>query len=70
MENISREDFIIWNNKTKSPVDQLDIVYHYTTLVELMNDKFVLSNDEEVRCVAELPLSWQRKINEAIERTK
>lgn len=70
MKNISKEDFIIWNNKTKSPVDRLDIVFHYTTLVELMNDKFVLSNDEEVRCVAALPLSWQHKINEAIERTK
>ena len=70
MKNISREDFIIWNNKTNAPLEDLDTVYHYTTLVELINDKFMLGDDKEFRCVAELPLSWQRKINEAIEGAK
>ena len=70
MKNISREDYIIWNYVKKQPTDRLDIVYHYTSLVELVNDGYELGLDEEYVCVAELPLKWQRKISEAIEKTK
>ena len=70
MKNISREDYIIWDNVKKQPTDRLDIVYHYTSLVELVNDGYELGLDEEYVCVAELPLEWQRKISEAIEKNK
>lgn len=68
--NISKEDFIIWNNKTNAPKEGLDTVYHYTTLVELVNDGFKLDTNEEIKSVKELPIKWQVRIDEAIERTK
>lgn len=70
MENISREDYIIWDTKNNKPLEDLDTVYHHTTLAEMINNGFSLSDGKEIRCVAEIPLNWQRKINEAIERTK
>lgn len=71
MKNISREDYIIWNIHNDEPVEGLSVVYHYSTLVELFNEGMVLElNKEELRCVAELPLKWQKEISEAIEKTK
>lgn len=70
MKNISKEDYIIWDNVLNKPCESLDIVYHYTSLVELINDNFKLGKTESFVCVAELPLEWQKKINDAIEITK
>ena len=71
LPNISREDFVIWNYKTKELVEDADIVYHYTTIIEMINGfDLSLQDDEEIKCVAELPLKWQKEINEAIENTK
>jgi len=70
MKNISREDFVLWNTKYDRPIEGFDIVYHYTTIVELFNGGFTLLNNEEFRCIAELPLGWQKKFDECIELTK
>ena len=71
LNNISKEDYIIWDNEKNEPLEDLDIVYHYTSIVELINDdNFGLKGNEEIRCVAELPLKWQKKINQAIEDCK
>ena len=71
LNNISKEDYIIWDNEKNEPLEDLDIVYHYTSIVELINgDNFGLRSNEEIRCVAELPLKWQKKINQAIEDCK
>lgn len=71
LNNISKEDYIIWDNEKNEPLEDLDIVYHYTSIVELFNgDNFGLKWNEEIRCVAELPLKWQKKINQAIEDCK
>ena len=71
LNNISKEDYIIWDNDKNEPLEDLDIVYHYTSIVELFNDdNFGLKSNEEIKCVAELPLKWQRKINQAIEDCK
>jgi hypothetical protein len=70
LKNISKEDFIIWNYKTNAPKEGLDTVYHYTTLVELVNDGFKLDDNEQFLSVRELPMRWQTIINSAIERTK
>jgi hypothetical protein len=71
LNNISKEDYIIWDNEKNEPLEDLDIVYHYTSIVELFNDdNFELKGNEEIRCVAELPLNWQKKINQAIEDCK
>lgn len=70
LKYISKEDYIIWDYVKKQPTDRLDIVYHYTSLVELVNDGYELGLDEEYVCVAELPLEWQIKINNAIKKNK
>ena len=71
MKNISKEDFILLNTKTNKPIEDLDIVYHYTSVIELVNTRSIkLGENEEFVCVAELPLSLQVKISEAIELTK
>ena len=70
MKNICNQDYIIWDENKKAPLEALDIVYHHTTLVELINDGFKLREGEKFVCVAELPLRWQLQINHAIEATK
>ena len=71
LNNISKDDYIIWNKSINEPVDDLDIVYHHTTIVEMINDcELSLQDDEEIICVAELPLKWQYKINSAIQNIK
>jgi hypothetical protein len=69
--NISKEDFILWDTINDKPLENFDTVYHYTTVVEIINDSgFKLSESQELRCVAELSLAWQKVISDAIEQTK
>ena len=71
MKNISREDYVIWNIEDDIPVEDLDIVYHYTSTIELINDGGLkLQKNEELISVAELSLTWQGLISDAIEKTK
>lgn len=71
MRNISKEDFILWDTINNRPAEDYDTVYHYTTIIEFINDNgFILSDGQELRCVAELSLGWQEIISDAIEQTK
>lgn len=70
MQNISREDYIIFDKIKNVPVEKLDIVYHYSTIIELINDGFILGEEREFVSLVELPLELQREINQAIEATK
>jgi hypothetical protein len=70
MRNISISDFILWDSVKNSPVENLDIVYHFTTIFDLINDGFKLKPNEEFKCVASLPIRWQLEISKAIEKTK
>jgi hypothetical protein len=71
MKNISKEDFILWDTINDEPLEHHDTVYHYTTVVEIINtDGFKLSEGQELRCVASLSKGWQTIISEAIEQTK
>jgi hypothetical protein len=70
LPNISKEDYVIWDNITNSPKERLDIVYHHTTLVELINDGFKLNAGEEFVCVKALPLRWQILIDAELEKCK
>jgi hypothetical protein len=70
MKNISKEDYIIWDTINDEPKEPCDVVYHHSTLVELINDGFKLNEGEEFRCVAELSVAWQKVISYAIEEVK
>jgi hypothetical protein len=70
MRNISISDFILWDSVKNIPVENLDIVYHFTTIFDMINDGFKLKPNEEFKCVASLPMCWQKEISNAIEKTK
>jgi hypothetical protein len=67
MKNISKEDFILWDNINNQPLENHDTVYHYTTVVEIINtDGFKLLEGQSLIRVSELSLDWQKIISEAI----
>jgi hypothetical protein len=70
MKNISKEDYVLWNYKTKKLIEDVDTVYHFTTVVELLNDGFQVHKDEEFIAVHALPIPLQKIISDAIENTK
>jgi len=70
LPNILREDYVIWNRKNNCPVESLDIVYHYTTVIELLNDGIQLEKNEMFVSIKSIPLIWQVFYNEQIERHK
>jgi hypothetical protein len=70
MKNISREDYVLWNYKTKKLIEDVDTVYHFTTVVDLLNDGFQVHKDKEFIAVHALPISLQKIINDAIELNK
>lgn len=70
MQNISKEDYLILDKTTKKSIESYDIVYHHTTIVELINNGFKLKPNEEIVCVAELSIEEQMKHSEAIENWK
>ena len=71
MKNISREDFILWDTINSKPIEDYDTIYHYTSLVDIINtDGFKLSEGQELICVEELSLGWKKIISEAIEENK
>ena len=70
VKNISRFDYILWDKLNNKPLEHLDTVYHYTSVIESINNGLKLKESEEFVCVAELPIAWQEKINIAIEENK
>lgn len=70
LKYISQEDYIFWNNKTDKPLEDLDSVYHYTSIVDLLNDDFHLAYEESIVRLTDLPFAWQIKINRAIKKIK
>jgi hypothetical protein len=70
LPNIFREDYVAWDTKNNCPKESLDIVYHYTSLIGLMNDGMQLEADEEFVCIKSIPLRWQVLYDAEIERNK
>jgi hypothetical protein len=70
LPNISREDYVLWDTKNNCPKEDLDIVYHYTSLIEFLNDGMQLEEGEQFWCITSIPLRWQILYNAEIERNK
>lgn len=70
LEYISKEDYIFWDHKADEPLEDLSTVYHYTSIIELLNSDFNLGYDETVIRLIDLPFMWQIKINNAIKNGK
>jgi len=70
LPNISREDYVLWDTKNNCPLEDLDIVYHYTSLIEFLNDGMKIKEGEQFWCITSIPLRWRILYNAEIERNK
>ena len=52
------------------PISDFDIVYHYTSIIELFNDGFNLEEGEEIISMTELPQELQDKYIATIKENK
>jgi len=52
------------------PIDSFDVVYHYTSIIELFNDGFSLEEGEEIVSMTKLPQELQDKYIKEIEENK
>ncbi len=67
--NISNEDYILWDLLTDKPLEQLDVVYHYTSLKEVFRSGSLPPYVKVIK-LTELSQHWQVKISDAIQLTK
>ena len=52
------------------PISDFDIVYHYTSIIELFNDGFNLEEGEEIISMTKLPQELQDKYIATIKENK
>lgn len=69
LPNILEEDYVLWDKKNNRPVEEWDIIYHYTALIELFNNGMHIEDNEEFVCIKSIPLRWQILYNAEIERS-
>ena len=58
-------DYVLVNSKTKNPIESLDVIYHYTSVIELLNETMIKKNIEYMS-MTELP----KKIKESYSKTE
>ena len=66
-KKLSALDYILFDVVKKEPIEKLDIVYHYTSVIELINNGFKLEKNEMFVPVTELPVKIQKRIIETIK---
>lgn len=47
-------DYVIVDSQTKKPLEGYDIIYHYTSVIEVLNEKLI-NDGYEFMCMTELP---------------
>ena len=52
------------------PIDPFDVIYHYTSIIEMVNVGFVLSDGEEIVPMTTLSQELQDKYIKTIEENK
>ena len=66
MRNLSKHYYVLVNNNVVEDHN----IYHFTTLIDLVNDGFKLNQGEEFVCTAELGTSLAKKVCNLIEINK
>ena len=51
---LHKTDYVLVDSKTKKPIESLDVIYHYTSVVELLNETMIKKNIEYMS-MSELP---------------
>ena len=60
MKQLSSEDYVLLKNG--QPLESLDVIYHYTSVIEHFNDyEFNLENGEEFVCMTDLSPELQKE---------
>jgi hypothetical protein len=68
MRNITDQDYVIVNTINNKSIEPYDIVYHHSTIIDMLNTKQLqLREDEKIVCVKDLPASEQRAFSRALE---
>ena len=49
------------------PIDPFDVIYHYTSIIEMVNDGFAISDGEEIVPMTTLSQELQDKYIETIK---
>ena len=52
------------------PIDPFDVIYHYTSIIEMVNDGFAISDGEEIVPMTTLSQELQDKYIETITEMK
>jgi hypothetical protein len=70
LPNIRVEDFVLWDTKNNCPKEELDIVYHFTSVIDFLNDGMKIEEGEQFWCIKSIPLRWQVLYDAELERCK
>jgi len=63
----THEDYVLWDTEKNTFVEHPSIIYHFTSIIELINDGFQLKQTESFVCVNELTKKDQMIIEECIK---
>jgi len=62
MDNLYNSDYVIVDKKTQKPIESFNVVYHYSTIVELVNSgECPLHEGEEFLSMTQLSEELQQK---------
>ena len=63
---LSALDYILFDIVNNKPIESLDTIYHYTSVIEAVNNGLKLENNEMFISLTELPIELQNKIIETL----
>ena len=66
IRNISPYDYILWDVVNDYNVEDLIDTYHYSEVIKMFNNGYKLDFNQEFVPIINLPLSWQKRISDAI----
>lgn len=68
MININAQNYIVWDTVNNKPKENPYTVYHFTTIIEMINihGRFRMYKGEELKPLTKLTIAWQRTISSAI----
>jgi hypothetical protein len=60
-KRLSKEDYVLWDTVNDKPKERLDLIYHYTSVIELANEATSNFSGEEFKRMTDLSEEWQNK---------
>lgn len=58
---ISKDNYVRWNIEEDRPVDQLDVIYHHSTVISYYNANEPIPDNVMFVRMIDLPISWQHR---------